>query len=78
MSLIVASTVDVRDMLCAQAIMVVWRACRTLAAEAVLEIVCNAHDVKDDLLIWAKELRYSVLEVEDRSPNTWLRIRKGT
>ncbi len=70
--------VDVRDMLCAQAIMVVWRACRTLAAEAVLEIVCNAHDVEDDLLIWAKELGYSVLEVEERAPETWLRIRKGT
>ena len=77
MSLVAASTVDVLDMLCAQAIMVVWRACRSLAAEAVLEVVCNAHDVQDDLLIWAKELGHAVLEVEDRSPDTWLRIRKG-
>ena len=49
--------VDVRDMLCAQALAVVAQALAALSdrQDATLEVWCNTDDVKRDLLVWAQE-----------------------
>ena len=72
-----AASVDVRDMLCAQAIQVAWKAARALPVGAVLETVCNAQDVKEDLIIWARELGYQLLAEETRADEIWLWIQTG-
>ena len=46
-------TVDVRDMLCAQALALVAQAMERLAVGDALSIAHNAEDVKRDLLVWA-------------------------
>jgi TusA-related sulfurtransferase len=48
-------TVDVRDMLCAQALAVVAQAAGRLPAGEALEIMYNAEDVKQDLIAWAQQ-----------------------
>ena len=53
-----AQAVDVRDMLCAQALAVVARAREPLRTGDALEVRYNAQDVKRDLLVWAKALGY--------------------
>ena len=58
MSGLSARTVDVRDMLCAQALAVV---AKTLARDTAAEefvVLYNAEDVQRDLLVWAQERRY--------------------
>ena len=47
--------VDVRDMLCAQALAVVARAVEDAPAEASIEVLYDTDDVKRDLMIWAQE-----------------------
>ena len=64
--------VDVRDMLCAQALAAVNRAMRTTTPGSVLEIRCNARDVAEDLLAWARAARHVV--VDDSSTNEDRRI----
>jgi len=78
MPITAVTTVDVQDMLCAQAIMVVWRASRAIPVGAVLEIVCNAADVRQDLMSWAKELRYPVIGMEEGLDETRLWVQRGT
>lgn len=46
---------DVRDMVCAQALAVVARAVEALSHGACLKALYNADDVKRDLLVWARE-----------------------
>ncbi len=67
-----AQAVDVRDMLCAQALAVVARAMKPLRAGDALEVRYNAQDVKQDLLVWAKGVGHSA----DESGSTTLRFRK--
>ncbi len=47
-------TVDVRDMLCAQALAVVARAAGPLRPGVPLQVLFNADDVRQDLLVWAQ------------------------
>lgn len=56
------STVDVRDMVCAQALAVVARALEAAPADGVLEILFNADDVQHDLMTWAKERGLTIHE----------------
>lgn len=49
------TTVDVRDMLCAQALAVVAQALNRLTAGEPLEVLYNAEDVHRDLLVWAAD-----------------------
>ena len=72
-----AVTVDVRDMNCAQALAQAGRALKPLAVGQALDIVCNAPDVKDDLLIWARELGHTVPTTTTHGNDTTMRIRKG-
>ncbi len=67
-----AQAVDVRDMLCAQALAVVARAMKPLRAGDALEVRYNAQDVKRDLLVWAKARGHPA----DESGSTTLRFRK--
>ena len=48
-------TVDVRDMVCAQALALVARAMRRLRVGVRLRVLYNAEDVKRDVLVWAKD-----------------------
>lgn len=48
-------TVDVRDMLCAQALAVVARTVIRLKVGESRDILFDADDVRRDLLVWAKE-----------------------
>ena len=72
-----AKTIDVRDMECAQALAQVGAAMRRLANGETLDVTCNAPDVKDDLLVWARALGHVVLVVDDRVDEVWLRIQRG-
>ena len=74
---IMAATVDVREMTCAQALAVASHAIKGLAVGQTLDVVCNAPDVKDDLLIWARELGHAVLTTKMHRDDTTMRIRKG-
>jgi len=64
--------VDVRDMLCAQALARVAQAFARLAPGETLEIQYNAPDVKQDLVVWAEGRGHAV---KDASADT-LRIEK--
>ena len=57
------ANVDVRDMLCAQALAVVATAMARLGQGAVAEVLYNAEDVRRDLLAWARERAYPVQDV---------------
>jgi TusA-related sulfurtransferase len=55
-------TVDVRDMLCAQALAVVARSMAALARGAAATVRYNAPDVKRDLVVWARDQGHRVRE----------------
>ena len=55
-----ATMVDVRDMLCAQALALIARAAKSLGPEEPLEVTFNAEDVRRDLLVWAAQRGYDV------------------
>ena len=57
-----STTVDVRDMLCAQALAVVAQALGQLKVGEALQIIYNAKDVKGDLIVWAHEQGHGVHE----------------
>ena len=52
-------TVDVRDMLCAQALARVAQAMARCERGRAARILYNADDVQRDLLVWAGERRYT-------------------
>ncbi len=54
--------VDVRDMLCAQALAVVARAMARLRAGETLTVMQNTDDVRHDLLVWARAHGYPTHE----------------
>jgi len=70
--------VDVRDMECAQALAQTGQAMKRLEVGAVLEVICNAADVRHDLLVWAKELGHGLVGQEEHPEGTWLRLRKNS
>ena len=51
-------TVDVRDMLCAQALALVAQAVARGTAAGEFVVRYNAEDVQRDLLVWAQERGY--------------------
>jgi len=55
--------VDVRDMLCAQALALVAEAVGRMAMGASLEVRYNAEDVKRALEVWAGERGYGASDV---------------
>lgn len=59
------ATVDVRDMLCAQALAQVARAAAQLPDGGALEIRYNAADVRRDLLAWAADRGHALAEAGD-------------
>ena len=63
-------TVDVRDMLCAQALAVAARAVDRLAAGESVIVVFSAEDVQHDLALWARERGHRL----DATPPGTLRL----
>ena len=57
-----STTVDVRDMVCAQALAVVAQALGRLPAGGVLEVRSNAPDVTRDLLAWGRDRGHAIRE----------------
>ena len=55
-------TVDVRDMLCAQALALVAQAVAKLHSGEALAVRYNTEDVRHDLLVWAREQGCGVRE----------------
>ena len=74
---IMAAAVDVRDMTCAQALAQAGRAVKSLDVGQAVDILCNAPDVKDDLLIWARELGHVVPAVKARGEEWAVTVQKG-
>lgn len=58
-----ALTVDVRDMLCAQALALTSQTLERLQIGQVAQVLYNAEDVRRDLLVWAND-RGHVVRVE--------------
>ena len=54
--------VDVREMLCAQALALVAHALAAMRPGDILEVRYNATDVKHDLVVWAQDRGYPVTE----------------
>ena len=54
--------IDVRDMLCAQALAVVAQAIIRLKVGESRDILFDADDVRHDLLVWAGERGYGIQE----------------
>lgn len=68
-----ALVVDVRDMLCSQALAVLAKAMATLPASSNVDVIYSADDVRHDLQVWAESRGYhlsepnlSVLRIETR------------
>lgn len=55
--------VDVRDMLCAQALAVVAQAMQRLRDDLALDVRYNADDVRHDLIVWARARGHHVQEL---------------
>ena len=54
------TTVDVRQMLCAQALALVAKAAARLQPDHVLKVLYDTEDVKRDVLMWAQDRGYAV------------------
>ena len=54
------TTIDVRDMMCAQALALIAQAVERLPAGGLLKVRYNAPDVKQDLLLWARDRSHRV------------------
>ena len=59
-----STAVDVRDMLCAQALAIVAKAVQGLPPGGRADVRYNAPDVQQDLLAWARQLGHVVEEAE--------------
>ena len=57
-------TVDVRDMLCAQALAVVARAVTQAPPGCAVDVVVNTPDVRRDVMAWAAERGAAVQELD--------------
>ena len=71
---------DVRDLLCAQALMVVMKGIKEVEPGGTLEIAFNSDDVKRDLMTWATELGHTVVSADDQDVQHGGRlvVRKGS
>ena len=59
-------TLDVRDMLCAQALALTDRTMKALPAGGVVAVQCNSQDVVRDVQVWAADRGHTVLSTEAR------------
>ena len=57
---------DVRDLLCAQALMVVMKGMKEIEPGGTLEIIFNSDDVQRDLVTWATELGHAVVSADEQ------------
>ena len=57
---------DVKDQLCAQALMAVMKGIKEIEPGGTLEITFNSDDVQRDLMTWATELGHQVVSIDDQ------------
>ena len=74
-----ALALDVRNLLCAQALMAVMKGVKAIESGGTLEVTFNSDDVKRDLVTWATELGHHVVSVDeqDLKHGGRLVVRKG-
>ncbi len=60
----VPAPVDVRDMLCAQALAVVAKAVQVLPPGSEADVRYSTPDVRQDLIAWARQVGHAVEEPE--------------
>ena len=61
------ATVDVRDMLCAQALALVGKASQRLAAGQALTVRYNSADVAQDVSVWIRDRGYRIAQQDEAS-----------
>ena len=61
----IARSVDVRNMLCAQALMLIMHACKELAPGNTLEVRYNKRNVRRDLVAWAEVMEHEIEGYEE-------------
>ena len=71
------ATLDVRDMLCAQALALTDRAVRSLSADGALEVRCNTPDVVQDLLTWASDQGHVVVHTKAQDGETRITLQRA-
>ena len=76
MTRVAFSLVDVRDMQCAQALATAAQAMQPLTRGAILELICNAEDVRRDLVAWAAHMGHRLLSDQACDGDTRLKIQK--
>ena len=72
-----AVTVDVQEMLCAQALARADREIRAIPIGAAMGVVCNATDVRDDLLVWAREMGHTIMKQQQLASQFHVWIQRG-
>lgn len=55
--------VDVRDMLCAQALVLVAKAIARVTMDESIQVRLNSKDVRQDLQVWASDKGYLIREI---------------
>ena len=63
-------------MQCAQALATAAQAMQPLRRGAILELICNAEDVRRDLVAWAQQVRHQLLSAQACDGDTRLKIQK--
>ncbi len=71
-------TIDVRDMLCAQALAQAGLAMKRVQVDGAIDVFCNSADVEHDLRIWANELGHVLLQSRANGGEWHLLIQKGS
>ena len=61
-----AKHVDVRDMLCAQALALVAKAIALITMDGSIEVRLNSKDVRQDLQVWASDKGYLIREISSQ------------
>ena len=72
-----SATLDVRDMLCAQALAQTDRALRGLSVDGALEVRCNTQEVVQDLLTWASDQGHIVVHTKAQDGETRITLQRA-
>ena len=62
-----SSMIDVREMLCAQALALVAQALGRVEIGSLLGVRYGSDDVRQDLVVWARDRGHGVLETGERT-----------
>ena len=71
-----AAVVDVRDMLCAQALALVDRTVRQAPARTPVDVIGNSADVRRDVSAWAGSLGHAVVSNDGPDDEWRMRVQR--